>query len=94
VLGCSTLEFALVAAGLLSFAFLSHPKLWDVAAGLALLESVGCRALAPCHGGWDTLLYFRTAGDDSIALAQWSEPVLIGDELALERALALRGGAG
>jgi myo-inositol-1(or 4)-monophosphatase len=94
VLGCSTLEFALVAAGLLSFAFLARPKLWDVAAGLVLLEASGCRAVQPLAPGWDTLLYFSTPEGDLEALARWSEPLLLGDELALEREREVGGGAG
>lgn len=89
VLGCSTLEFAFIAAGLLSLAFLGHPKLWDVAAGLVLLEASGCSAVVPRAGSWDTLLYFSTPDGDLEALARWSEPVLLGDELALERARAV-----
>jgi myo-inositol-1(or 4)-monophosphatase len=85
VLGCSTLEFAFVAAGLLSFAFISRPKLWDVVAGLVLLEAAGCRAVSQRGSRWDTLLYFEAAHDVT-ELARWSEPVLLGDELALERA--------
>jgi myo-inositol-1(or 4)-monophosphatase len=86
VLGCSTLEFAFVAAGLLSFAFISRPKLWDVVAGLVLLEAVGCRAVVRRDARWDTLLYLGRYGEDAATLARWSEPVLLGDELALERA--------
>ena len=86
VLGCSTLEFAFVAAGLLSFAFIARPKLWDVVAGLVLLEAAGCRAVARRDARWDTLLYFGRYGDDAATLTRWSEPVLLGDELALERA--------
>ena len=86
VLGCSTLEFAFVAAGLLSFAYLARPKLWDVAAGLVLLQSAGCRAVVARDTHRDTLLYFSTPEHDLEALASWSEPVLLGDELALERA--------
>jgi myo-inositol-1(or 4)-monophosphatase len=89
VLGCSTLEFAFVAAGLLSFAYIARPKLWDVAAGLVLLQAAGCHAVVPYPTGWRTLLYFSTSQDDATALSRWSEPVLLGDELALERA---RGG--
>jgi myo-inositol-1(or 4)-monophosphatase len=88
VLGCSTLEFALVAAGLLSFAYISRPKLWDVVAGLVLLEAAGCRAVVPRGDRWDTLLYFSTPETDPLGYANWSEPVLLGDELALERARA------
>lgn len=90
VLGCSTLEFAFVAAGLLSFAYISRPKLWDVVAGLVLLQAAGCRAVVPRAESMDTLLYFEAPRDDPCALAGWSEPVLIGDELALERARGIR----
>jgi len=86
VLGCSTIEFAFVAAGLLSFAYIARPKLWDVAAGLVLLQSAGCHAVVPHATGWRTLLYFGTSEDDATVLSRWSEPVLLGDELALERA--------
>jgi len=92
VLGCSTLEFAFVAAGLLSFAYIARPKLWDVAAGVVLLQAGGCRAVVPDVTGWRTLLYFGTPEDDATALSRWSEPVLLGDELALERAGSLRSG--
>jgi fructose-1,6-bisphosphatase/inositol monophosphatase family enzyme len=94
VLGCSTIEFAFVAAGLLSFAYIARPKLWDVAAGLVLLEAAGCRAVVPHPTGWRTLLYFSTSEDDAAVPSHWSEPVLLGDELALERARSvLSGGA-
>jgi len=90
VLGCSTLEFAFVAAGLLSFAYIGRPKLWDVVAGLVLLEAAGCRAVTASAGGdWETLLYFDAAADPA-TLARWSEPVLLGDPLALERARCQR----
>jgi myo-inositol-1(or 4)-monophosphatase len=92
VLGCSTLEFAFVAAGLLSFAYIARPKLWDVAAGVVLLQAAGCRAVVPDAAGWRTLLYFGTSGDDPAALSRWSEPVLLGDELALESARGVSSG--
>jgi myo-inositol-1(or 4)-monophosphatase len=91
VLGCSTLEFAFVAAGLLSFAFIGRPKVWDVAAGLVLLEAAGCRAVTPHAERWRTLLNFDMA-EDPAALARWSEPVLLGDERALESALTHQRG--
>ncbi|HKO20562.1 MAG TPA: inositol monophosphatase family protein [Acidobacteriaceae bacterium] len=92
VLGCSTIEFAFVAAGLLSFAYIARPKLWDVAAGLVLVQAAGCHAVVPDPAGWRTLLYFGTSEDDATALSRWSEPVLLGDELALERARSVRSG--
>lgn len=93
VLGCATLEFAFVAAGLLNFAYISRPKLWDVAAGLVLLQAAGCRAVIPADTRWDTLLCFSTRQNDLTALSRWSEPLLLGDELALQRARSARGGA-
>jgi myo-inositol-1(or 4)-monophosphatase len=91
VLGCSTLEFAFVAAGLLSFALVSRPKLWDVVAGLALLEAAGCRAVSQRGSGWDTLTHFGPSADP-MELARWSGAVAFGDELALERAGGARPG--
>jgi myo-inositol-1(or 4)-monophosphatase len=92
VLGCATLEFAWVAAGLLNLAYIPRPALWDVAAGLVLLGAADCRAVALRPGRWETLLYFDASGNDSAAtLARWSEPLLIGNESALARAAAARG---
>lgn len=81
VLGSATLELAYTAAGLLELAYLSHPSLWDAAAGLALLAASGCTALAREAHGWAPLQRFD--GD----LAHWSRPLLAGEPSALERAL-------
>jgi myo-inositol-1(or 4)-monophosphatase len=88
VLGCATLEFAFVAAGQLSMAYIPRPALWDAAAGLALLHAADCQAVTPRSTRGETLLYFAGRdGDQSPAsLASWSEPLLIGDAAALERA--------
>jgi myo-inositol-1(or 4)-monophosphatase len=96
VLGCATLECAFVAAGLLRFASIPRPALWDVAAGLVLLQAANCRALVLRNSRWETLLDFGASGavpgaECAAALASWSEPVLIGDDAALARALAERG---
>jgi myo-inositol-1(or 4)-monophosphatase len=95
VLGCATLEFAFVAAGMLRFAAIPRPALWDVVAGLVLLQAAGCRAVAWRDPRWETLLDFGSAGAQgrsaAAALARWSEPLLIGDEAALGRALAEHG---
>ncbi len=92
VLGCATLEFAFVAAGLLSLAYIPRPALWDVVAGLVLLGAADCRAAARRATRWETLLYFDVSGNDTAAtLAGWSEPLLIGDEAALARVVAARG---
>ncbi|MDB6008245.1 MAG: putative inositol-monophosphatase [Gammaproteobacteria bacterium] len=93
VLGCATLECAFVAAGLLRFASIPRPALWDVAAGLVLLQAANCRALVLRNSRWETLLDFGAGGAGpgaagAGALALWSEPVLIGDDTALALALA------
>lgn len=83
VLGSATVEFAYVAAGLLRIAYIPHPRLWDAAAGLALLRAAGCQVLARRSGSWETMLYFPA---ETASCAQWSEPLLIGSESELERA--------
>jgi len=83
VLGSATVEFAYVAAGLLRIAYIPHPRLWDVAAGLSLLRAAGCRALARRAGRWETKLYLPA---DAASFPQWSEPLLIGSGDELERA--------
>jgi myo-inositol-1(or 4)-monophosphatase len=84
VLGCATVEFAYVAAGLLRIAYIPHPQLWDAAAGLSLLRAAGCQARVRRGGRWETMLYFPA---DEASYPQWSEPLLIGSKSDLERAL-------
>ena len=88
VLGTSAVEFAWVACGLLRLAHMPRPGLWDAAAGLALLNAAGCRALTVEQGHWVPLVRFsapRSAG----SLAAWKQPVLIGTEPDLAAALAV-----
>jgi myo-inositol-1(or 4)-monophosphatase len=88
VFGCATLEFAFVAAGLLRIAYIPRPALWDVVAGLALLRSAGCRALVRRTGRWETMLGFESSWNTA-KLSEWCEPLLIGAEADLERALSV-----
>ncbi|MFL6604873.1 MAG: inositol monophosphatase family protein [Steroidobacteraceae bacterium] len=83
VLGCATVEFAYVAAGLLRIAYIPQPRIWDAAAGLVLLHAADCRALAARASRWDTMLYFPSGTDN---LVDWSEPLLIGSQSDLARA--------
>jgi len=80
VFGCAALEFAWVAAGLLRVAYVPRPALWDVVAGLVLLQAADCGALRQQPGGWQALGPFT--GD----LAGWSESLLIGAGSDLDRA--------
>lgn len=84
VLGCAAVEFAYVAAGLLRIAYIPHPRIWDVAAGLALLRAAGCESRVKRGSGWDTLLYLP---QDELAARRWSEPLLIGAKSDLEHTL-------
>jgi myo-inositol-1(or 4)-monophosphatase len=83
VLGCATVEFAYVAAGLLRIAYIPRPQIWDVAAGLVLLHAAHCQAMVKRSSAWDTMLYFPHSDN----LVRWSEPLLIGSQSDLTRAL-------
>jgi myo-inositol-1(or 4)-monophosphatase len=88
VLGAAAVEFAWVACGLLRLAHMPRPRLWDAAAGLALLHAAGCKASTWEHGRWVPLLRFDApAGSQSRRLAQWQQPVLIGGAQDLAAAL-------
>jgi myo-inositol-1(or 4)-monophosphatase len=89
VLGCATVEFAYVAVGLLRIAYIPRPRIWDVAAGLALLHAAHCQAMVQRAAGWDTMLYFPAAVSGTDDLVHWSEPLLIGEPSELARAITL-----
>ena len=88
VLGCATVEFAYVAAGLLRIAYIPRPRIWDAAAGLALLHAADCRAMVERASRWNTMLYFPVSGERPDSLVDWSEPLLIGSQSELARACA------
>jgi fructose-1,6-bisphosphatase/inositol monophosphatase family enzyme len=79
---------AFVAAGLLRIAYVSRPALWDVAAGVALLEAANCEVRAWRAGAWKPLFLFDLWQEPS-ALAQWSEPLLTADRATLDAAADL-----
>jgi fructose-1,6-bisphosphatase/inositol monophosphatase family enzyme len=87
VLGCATVEFAYVAVGLLRIAYIPRPRIWDAAAGLALLHAAHCQAMVRRTAGWDTMLYFPAALSGTDDLVHWSEPLLIGEPSDLARAI-------
>jgi myo-inositol-1(or 4)-monophosphatase len=87
VLGCATVEFAYVAAGLLRIAYIPRPRIWDAAAGLVLLNAARCRAMVERAPGWETMLYFPDPAARADNLVDWSEPLLIGSPSELARAL-------
>jgi myo-inositol-1(or 4)-monophosphatase len=87
VLACATVEFAYVAAGLLRIAYIPRPRIWDAAAGLALLSAAQCGAMVKRSSGWDTMLYFPASAASADNFVDWSEPLLIGSESDLARAV-------
>jgi myo-inositol-1(or 4)-monophosphatase len=87
VFGCAALEMAFVAAGLLRVAYVPRPALWDVAAGLTLLRAANCGARVWRAGGWQPFSSFESWRDPA-ALANWCEPLLMGERTALEAAAA------
>jgi myo-inositol-1(or 4)-monophosphatase len=91
VLGCAALELAFVAAGLLRIAYVSRPALWDVAAGVALLEGANCEVRAWRAGRWKPLFLFDS-WQEPTTLAKWSEPLLTGDTAAVDAAADLNAG--
>jgi len=88
VFGCAALELAFVAAGLLRIAYVSRPALWDVAAGVALLQAANCEVRAWRAGAWQPLFLFDPWREPT-ALAKWSEPLLTGDRAAVDPAAEL-----
>jgi myo-inositol-1(or 4)-monophosphatase len=84
VLGCAAVECAFVAAGLARIAYIPRPKIWDVAAGLVLLQAAGCVAVVRRASRWDTMLYLPQAAADIVG---WSESLLIGHHVEIERAM-------
>lgn len=88
VFGCAALELAFVAAGLLRMAYVSRPALWDVAAGVALLEAANCEVRAWRAGAWKPLFLFDL-WQEPTALAKWSQPLLTGDRAAVDTAVDL-----
>jgi myo-inositol-1(or 4)-monophosphatase len=91
VLASAALECAFTAAGILRVAYLSAPAIWDVAAGLVLARSAGCRVLTRRDGAWIPFKTFAApnARKRIAALRSWRQPVLIGEQRAVDREAAV-----
>jgi myo-inositol-1(or 4)-monophosphatase len=91
VLASAALECAFAAAGILRVAYLSAPAIWDVAAGLVLARSAGCRVLTRRDGGWTPFKSFSApnARKRLATLRGWRQPVLIGEQRAVDREAAV-----
>ena len=55
ITGAAAVECAYVASGLLQFAHFTHPKLWDIAAGIVLVTAGGLVVACKTNDGWEAL---------------------------------------
>ncbi len=84
--GSAAIECAFVAAGLMAAARFGRPRVWDVAAGVALVLAAGGTVLEPRDDGWVPFEGFGHAGDAS----RWSGPLILAGSDDAARALAQR----
>jgi myo-inositol-1(or 4)-monophosphatase len=92
--GSAAIECAFTAAGLLRLTRLSRPKLWDCAAGLALLQAAGGHALIGQDGRWQDFESFEAPAPVAGALADlryWCSSLLLGDVEAVTTYAAALG---
>ena len=92
--GSAAVECALVAAGILEVARFASPHIWDVAAGIALVQSAGGAVFSETSGGWTSLDAFELTSDGAEAvddLAHWQQPLIVGTADAAEAMRQLGG---
>jgi myo-inositol-1(or 4)-monophosphatase len=94
VLASASLECAFTAAGMTQLAYISAPRIWDVAAGISLARAGGCRVLTRRDDAWTPFSGFTAlnARKRLTTLRTWRQPVLIGDPHAVDREAALGTG--
>ena len=86
--GAAAIECALVAAGLLQVARFSNPNIWDVAGGLALVQSAGGVVWEKRSEGWQLMEKFapgKGPEDEDADLRYWRRSIVIGPSEAVER---------
>lgn len=79
--GSAALECALVATRSLDCAYFASPNVWDVAAGIALLNAAGCEVLESSGSEWRPFSGFGATMDD---LKRWRAPLAIGSQASVE----------
>lgn len=77
-LGSAAIECAFAAAGLLRVARFNRPNMWDVAAGLALIEAAGGTAVEQHDGEWRPLAPVPNA-----AIPSWRRALIVGEAEAV-----------
>ena len=74
--GSAAIECAFVALGILEVARFATPNIWDVAAGVALVQATGRRAMIDQGDGWQDFSALTTGSGD---LREWRYPLIIGE---------------
>ena len=84
-LGSTATELALVAHGTYQYAIFAAPRIWDVAAGVLLVQEAQGQVLTrePGRSGWRPLTSLTTDASAAVpgqeALRSWRRPVLAGN---------------
>lgn len=73
--GSAAIECAFVAAGLLEVANFSRPNVWDVAAGICLVQAAGHSTVVLDGGEWQAFKGFGTPPPRI-----WGRPLILGEE--------------
>ena len=83
VTGSAAIECAFVAAGLLRAARFRQPNLWDIAAGVALVQASGREVWTRSGQDWTPLMRFvpdvNAARERFAPLRAWRQDLLLGD---------------
>lgn len=79
--GSAAIECAFVAAGLMQAAWFAAPNVWDIAAGIVLVEAAGGSVRQRAAGGWKPFEGFAagSATDDLADLRAWRQAVAVGE---------------
>ena len=84
--GSAAIECAFAAAGLLRVARFKAPNVWDVAAGLALVQASGGSVMERRADGWQGFERFEAVAHSKEALADlrhWRRPLIVGEPEAV-----------
>ncbi|HEY2757270.1 MAG TPA: inositol monophosphatase family protein, partial [Pseudolabrys sp.] len=94
--GSAALECAFVAAGLLQAARFASPNIWDVAGGIALVETAGGVVRQSSGGAWTPMYRFEPGKgpDEKPDLRYWRRAIVIGRPEAADKMCAPTGDPG
>jgi myo-inositol-1(or 4)-monophosphatase len=94
--GSAALECAFVAAGLLQAARFASPNIWDVAGGIALVETAGGVVRQSSGGAWTPMYRFEPGKgpDEKPDLRYWRRAIVIGRPEAVDKMCAPTGDPG